>query len=235
VWDKLGLDNKRPLSGQAIGNFYIHPVWVMNGVFTAVDPESIRHRDLIASYLSRMDLARVADYGGGFGELALKLHSEAPHLQVDIVEPYPSSLGMSRVEGVEGIRFIREFENQYDCVVAQDVLEHVERPLVLAGQLVQATKSGGLLIFANCFYPVIKCHLPATFYLRHTFVWVMWAMGLEYLGRVRGVGHAQVFRKTGNINYSLVAAVAGVAQLIGPFLNAVWFVLRKIKHKFGNA
>lgn len=39
-----------------------------NGVFSSVDPVSAQHRELIAIYISRLEVKRVADYGGGFGE-----------------------------------------------------------------------------------------------------------------------------------------------------------------------
>ena len=231
VWDALSLDNTLKLDGQAIGVFYAHPVWVVNGVFSATDPDSVQHRDSIASYVSQMGVMRIADYGGGFGELAMKLSTVAPQGQIDIVEPYPSKLGLMRVEGIAGIRFVKDFDGQYDCVIAQDVLEHVEQPLALAAQMVQATKPGGYLIFANCFFPVIKSHLPATFYLRHTFAWVVRAMGLKYVGHVPGVNHALIFQRTGSSNKILVGLIAGIAKLAGPLLNVVRPVFGSIRRK----
>ena len=102
AWDSLGLDNRQALQGQPIGTFYSHPVWVLNGVFTATDPMSVQHRDAITSFVTRLGPRRVADYGGGFGELALRLRTLAPKARVDIVEPYPSNMGMQRVERVGG-------------------------------------------------------------------------------------------------------------------------------------
>lgn len=231
VWDVLGLDNRRALQGQAIGDFYAHPIWVVNGVFTATDPISVQHRDSIALFVSRLGVTYVADYGGGFGELALRLHALAPAVKVDIVEPYPSKLGMQRVKGDAGIRFIKEFENQYDCVIAQDVLEHVELPLELVEQLVHATKPGGYLIFANCFYPVIKCHLPSTFYLRHTFAWVVSGLGLQFVGQVEGASHALVFLRVGNVDMNRFKRIAGMAKFVGPFCNKIYGRLGAIKRK----
>lgn len=231
VWDALSLNNKMALNGQAIGEFYAHPVWVVNGVFSATDPDSVQHRNSIASFVSQRGGMRVADYGGGFGELAMKLRAAAPQAQIDIVEPYPSKLGMMRVEGIAGIQFVKNFDGQYDCVIAQDVLEHVERPLALAEQMVRSTKHGGFLIFANCFFPVIKSHLPSTFYLRHTFAWVVSAMGVKYVGPVPGATHAQVFQRTGNVNKNLVSLYSVMAKLFGSFLNVVRPVLGSIKRR----
>ena len=231
AWDALGLDNRVALQRQSVGDFYAHPVWVVNGVFTATDPVSAQHRDAIASFVRRLGVRRVADYGGGFGELALRMRAVAPQTQVDIVEPYPSKLGMQRVEAEPSIRFVKEFDNQYDCVIAQDVLEHVEQPLVLASQMVQATKLGGYLIFANCFYPVIKCHLPSTFYLRHTFTWMVSCMGLKFEGRVDGASHALVFKRVGNIDKNMLMLLSSAAKIIGPLLNTMVTILRAIRLK----
>ena len=44
VWNELGLVNTMPLDGQPIGEFYEHPVWRMNGVFSVVDSGSASHR-----------------------------------------------------------------------------------------------------------------------------------------------------------------------------------------------
>lgn len=231
VWDALGLDNRAALQGQSIGEFYSHPVWVINGVFSAVDPASVQHREAIAAFVSRIAVKRAADYGGGFGELALRLRSAAPKIQIDIVEPYPSKLGRSRVGGNVGIQFVNEFDGQYGCVIAQDVLEHVEHPLELTKQMVQATKLGGYLIFANCFYPVIKCHLPSTFYLRHTFTWVVSGMGLKFEGQVDGASHALVFKKVGGIDKNKSTLFSSIAKLVGPLLNTIVPIFGAIRIK----
>ena len=231
VWDALGLDNSRALQEQAISDFYSHPIWLVNGVFTATDPISVQHRDSIALFVSRLDVTYVADYGGGFGELAQRLRRVAPAVKVDIVEPYPSMLGLQRVKGDAGIRFIKDFESQYDCVIAQDVLEHVEFPLELVERLVQATKPGGYLIFANCFYPVIKCHLPSTFYLRYTFIWVVRALGLRFVEQVEDASHALVFQRVGNVDINRFKRLAVIARCVGSFLNMAYSLLGSIKRK----
>lgn len=235
VWDALGIDNRLPLQGQSVDKFYAHPVWVVNGVFTSADPVSVLHRDSIASFISKLGLRRVADYGGGFGELAKRLRTLDSDVQVDIVEPYPSKIGMQIVEGEIGIRFVKQFDNQYDCVIAQDVLEHVELPMELAAQMVGATRHGGYLIFANCFYPMIKCHLPSTFYLRHIFPWVVRAMGLKFLKRVEGANHALVFQRVGQIDMLRVNRFVAIAKVIGPILNGSRSLLRAINQEEASA
>lgn len=219
VWDELKLDNKKPLQEQCICEYYTHPIWLVNGVFSSADPDSVRHRDSIAIFISEFNLKTIADYGGGFGELARKIRNFSENTKVDIIEPYSSKLGIDRVSDVSGVRFLKEFDAEYDCIVAQDVLEHVEEPLHLAKEMVNAAKQGGYLILANCFYPVIKCHLPGTFYMRHTFPFIVKGMGLKFVCRIKGAEHALVFQKVGEINQVQIYWRNVLAKLLGPFVN----------------
>ena len=234
VWDDLKLDNRGASEAVGLEKFYSHPVWVVNGVFSAVDPISVQHRQAIAEYICSIDAKRVADYGGGFGELALRLYSVDLEIKTEIVEPYSSALGKARVGDNSAIEFVPMLSGQYDCIVAQDVLEHVERPLELVEQMVQATKMGGYVVFANCFHPVIKCHLPSTFYLRHTFAWVVKGMGLRYEGRVPGASHALAFRRIGDIERNKFMVLHIFAKFIGSILNRVRSLIGTILSSFKN-
>jgi SAM-dependent methyltransferase len=82
-----------------------------------------------------------------------------------------------------------------DVLVSTDVLEHVPDPLHLLAKMVDAVKPGGHLLIANCFYPVILCHLPCTFHLRYSFDTFCQALGLEVLGPCEG-SHATIYRRT---------------------------------------
>src|SRR5690348_3323175 len=98
IWNGFGLDNNRPLSTQRIAEFYSHPIWLVNGVFTAMDPESAGHRRSIAAYIRDLDVTQIADYGGGFGQLAVDIVAECPDASVSIVEPFPSKVALGRIE-----------------------------------------------------------------------------------------------------------------------------------------
>jgi hypothetical protein len=63
-----------------------------------------------------------------------------------------------------------------------DVLEHIPDPLPVLAHMITMVETGGKLIIANNFYPVIKCHLPSTFYLRDTFQQFTEMMGLRMFG-----------------------------------------------------
>jgi 2-polyprenyl-6-hydroxyphenyl methylase/3-demethylubiquinone-9 3-methyltransferase len=139
---------------------------------------------------------------------------------ISIIEPYPSRVAIAISESWPNIAYERSLgSKKFDAIVAQDVLEHVEDPISLAYEIALSARENGKIIFANCFYPVIACHLPSTFHLRHSFHWVMRAMGLRYLGRVDGASHAQVFEKSSQLSLSRARFAERLSMLLGPFLN----------------
>lgn len=230
VWHLYGLDKNKPLSSQAIAKFYSHPVWLMNGIFTQVDSASVRHRGAIAAYLQKTGMSKIADYGGGFGELALAITNKLPNAQISIIEPYPSRVGVERLQDEPRISFKSGFGlGGYDAIVAQDVLEHVEDPVLLACEIAKATREGGVVIFANCFFPVIECHLPTTFHLRHTFPRVMQAMGLRYLGVVDGAEHAQIFSRVGPVCLDRARCIEALSKIFGRILNGKANASKRLK------
>ena len=158
IWDQFGIDNTKPLSDQqnAVNDFYGHPVWMMNVIYTEMDTVSAGHRKAIAQYLFTLNARKIADYGGGAGVLALSIVHANPEARVSIVEPFPSRVSIERVTRMtQQVRFVDSFEasKAYDAVIMQDVLEHVDNPVELASHAVEAVKIGGYLVFANCFFP----------------------------------------------------------------------------------
>ena len=222
IWDKLGLDNRKSLSEQPIGEFYGHPVWIMNGIFTGGDGVSRGHREVIARFLKTRNAREVADIGGGFGQLASSIREHAPETSVTIWDPYPSRLTVEAFSGDAQVEFVDSpGRRKFDALIAQDVLEHIEDPIGLAHEIAQACNDDGFLIFANCFHPVTKCHLPSTFHLRHTFPFVMRAMGLRYIGPVEGAVHAQIFQRSGGLSIVGARRAERVSKIFGPALNRV--------------
>jgi 2-polyprenyl-3-methyl-5-hydroxy-6-metoxy-1,4-benzoquinol methylase len=230
VWYLLGLDNGQPPLKQLISDYYCHPVWLMNGIFTALDPVSKLHRKAIAIHLSKTGFKTIADYGGGFGELALTIADTIPEGSISIIEPYPSKVALDRLSNTTRVNFSSQLDfSGYDVVIAQDVLEHIEDPIELAYQLAEATHVNGQVIFANCFYPVIQCHLPITFHLRYTFFWIMKAMGLQYIGKVRDAEHAFVFERIGELNIKKARQAETISKLVGPMINTAQTLISRIK------
>jgi 2-polyprenyl-6-hydroxyphenyl methylase/3-demethylubiquinone-9 3-methyltransferase len=230
IWDKFSLCNKRSLVGQPVAKFYRHPVWLINGIFSAVDSTSVAHRKAIALYLYNSSMKEIADFGGGFGSLAQVITNTIKASNVEIIEPYQSQFSIDLFKKSNRIKLVSELDcKRYDAVIAQDVLEHVEDPINLASQIASAARLNGKIIFANCFYPVIKCHLPSTFHFRHTFFLVMMALGLKYIGRVSGAEHALVFERKSQICLSRARKAEKISSLIGPAFNMLFEILTRFR------
>jgi 2-polyprenyl-6-hydroxyphenyl methylase/3-demethylubiquinone-9 3-methyltransferase len=223
IWDELGLDNRQPLSTQKqkISEFYGHPAWILNGLFSESDPVSRNHRTAIADAISALKVRRIADYGGGSGVLARCICRKTTRATVDIIEPYPFQFFSERVADHEPIRYVSNFDGSYDLLVAQDVLEHVEDPIELTIQLIRAVRPNGYLIFANNFYPVVKCHIPSTFYLRHQFKWLLQICRADFVGRVPDATHALIFRKRSEFLEDRLRKLNRFVVPIGRVINTV--------------
>lgn len=233
IWQLMNLNNRLKLDDQNISQYYSHPVWLLNGIFTSLDKESKKHRLAIAEYIKTKNPSNIADYAGGFAELALKIKEATPDATITIVEPYMSNYGKQRIQNIHQIKIADELSTDfYDVVIAQDVLEHVEDPIDLAFKIAKAVRKNGLVIFANCFYPVIQCHLPSTFHLRHTFKWVMKPLGIEFIGTVNNAPHALVFQRTEKeLSIEKARYAESFSKLIGPVLNKIYPVLSWIYRK----
>lgn len=213
----------------SIGAFYRHPIWLVNGVFTAVDDTSRAHRQAIAAWIASRHCRRIAEIGGGLGALAQSIAQQSGSVEVDIVEPFAHPIARARCAQVPGVRYVGSLAGDYDVVIAQDVLEHVGDPIALAFEAVNAIRPGGYAIFANCFFPVIKCHLPQTFHLRHTFRWVVAPFGIAYVGCIPGAEHALVFRRGEAIpDLTAVRWREKVSQFLGPSANIVHALLFRL-------
>ena len=222
VWNDLNLDNHGSVSNDEFRSFYSHPVWLLNGIFSASDPTSRSHRVAIAQFLKVRNLHNIADYGGGYGELARIICYELGGANVDIIEPFPSKVSIFRLEEEPRISFVSVLGyKKYEAIVVQDVLEHVMDPVLLAYEISGTVCKGGFLIFANCFYPVIECHLPRTFHLRFTFRYVMRALGLRYIGNIPGAEHIQVFQKIEGLSLSKARFIEKISVLLGSVANRI--------------
>ncbi|WP_188021073.1 bifunctional 2-polyprenyl-6-hydroxyphenol methylase/3-demethylubiquinol 3-O-methyltransferase UbiG [Synechococcus sp. RS9907] len=195
AWVRCGCVNHNP-DPDLLATFYNDPVWLLNGMFIEQHAISMGHRQAITSAVASLAPEQVLDFGGGFGTLARLLATTLPNADVAICEPYPPRHGIESCKPFPNIRFIPELESQsVDVLVSTDVLEHVPDPLSLLAAMVDAVKPCGHLFIANCFYPVIACHLPCTFHLRYSFDAFCQALGLESLGLCEG-SHASVYRRS---------------------------------------
>jgi hypothetical protein len=224
VWDKLGCDNKN-INWEKINEFYKHPIWILNGIFTEYDPASIHNRQAIADwvFLNQHKISSCLDYGGGFGSLSRLVSDNSSEISIDIYEPHPTTVALSKSEKYYKVNYIDTIEKHYDLLVSTDVLEHVPDPLKLLSEMVEYTNFEGYMILANCFYPDIKCHLPVTFHLRFTFNFFTKMMGLRSLGRCNNT-YAFLYQKRSNkiINWKLIRLCEGLSQILFPFLGLAY-------------
>jgi SAM-dependent methyltransferase len=205
AWGECGCDAS--VLDDRVSAFYGHPVWLLNGLFIEQDPQSIALREEFVDWIAGFGPSRVADFGGGFGTLAAMLARRLPGARVDVIEPHAHAAAVARTQTIPNMRYVEDFDGDYDLVVATDVFEHVEDPVALAAHILAKLRIDGRALFANCFAPVIRCHLPEHFHLRATWPAVMRAMGMEDLGRV---GYGRAHARTGEID--LVAARAVEAR-----------------------
>lgn len=195
IWDDYGCDN-RNLDWEKIGQFYSHPVWLLNGLFIEQHNVSMCHRRSISDWIIKNDFKDVVDYGGGFGTLARLIAENNADISVDIYEPYPSEFGIKRASEFQNINIIGTLDNgRYDCLINTEVLEHVPDPLSVFFEMIQSVKVDGYLIVSYDFNPVIKCHLPDLFHFRYDFFLFGRLMGVEFMGSVSGYSSAKIFKK----------------------------------------
>ncbi|WP_255145482.1 methyltransferase domain-containing protein [Synechococcus sp. ATX 2A4] len=134
-------------------------------------------------------------------------------------EPYPHRHGIESCRPFSNIHFVPGFTSEaYDVLVSTDVLEHVPDALALLARMVQAVRPGGHLLIANCFHPVIQCHLPCTFHLRYSFGSFCRELGLERLGPCEG-SHATIYRRSQRIepNWPRLRALERRSQQLFPW------------------
>ena len=223
VWKKFKC-NQFFYSHRKYSEFYSHPIWLLNGIFIEQHSYSMEHRINLAKSIKSKKPKRVLDFGGGFGTLA-KLIAKDKHInKVEIFEPYPSKHLISSTRYVDNIAIINLFNNNYyDIVVSTDVLEHVHEPLALLLKLVKSLKKGGYIYVANCFSPVIRCHLPCTFHLRITFDLFCNLMGLKKVGTCSN-NYAQIYQRK-----SLKIVNIFFINIVEICSKIIWFFIRPFR------
>jgi len=231
VWDKYGCDSKE-LNWVVIGQFYSHPVWLLNGLFIEQDDISMRHRQAISDWVVNQNFKKVVDYGGGFGTLARLIAKKNSQIFVDIYEPHPSEFGLKRASEFSNISMVDKLDETYGVLLSTDVLEHVPDPLHDFSVMIDSVQVGGYLIIANCFYPVIKCHLPQCFHFRYTFNVFARLMGLDVCGVIEGA-HATIFKKqrVKEVNWKVVRTIEFISKVSFPLIKLLAPILMPIKRK----
>ena len=194
-WVELGCD---PMNmDERVTAYYQHPVWLLNGLFIEQHTESIENRTKFAKWVMDQNPRRVADFGGGFGGLARITGEALPNAQVEVVDPHPHPAAIALAANTPNVRFVPELSSEYDILIATDVFEHVPDPIGLTAKTAEHLRVGGQYLIANCFAPVILCHLPQLFHFNASWDAVMQAMGLQPEEKV---GYGRSYRRTGALN-----------------------------------
>lgn len=229
IWDDFKCDNKN-LNWENIGRFYFHPVWLLNGLFIEQHYISMGNRHAISDWIIKNNFKYIVDFGGGFGTLARLVAQKDTNIKMDIYEPHPSEFGLKRTAEFKNIHIIDELKSNYDCLMSTDVLEHVPDPLNDFANMIKSVKIGGNLVIANCFQPVIKCHLPQDFHFRFSFNYFAKMMGLEVVGILEG-SHATIFKKVSDIepNWSKIRFYEKLSKIAFPVIQMLIPILRPIK------
>jgi len=213
VWLELGCDPTK--MDEKVAAFYRHPVWMLNGLFIEQHPQSLANRHEFTNWVVRQAPMRIADFGGGFGGLARFIGQALPAIQVEVVEPHPHPAGIELVASTPNVRFVPELTRSYDLLIATDVFEHVLDPLALCAHTMNYLKLGGQYLIANCFQPVIKCHLPQLFYFEYGWESALTAMGLKSVERV---SYGRAYRYAQDINLSAARQAEKFARKLYPLL-----------------
>ena len=192
VWDEFKCD---PLIfGENIEKFYEHPVWLLNGLYIEQDKISLHHRKEFTSWVVSKKPSRVADFGGGFGSLARLISKVNSDIKIDIVEPHPHPLAIYLSSKYENVNFVPKLKGNYDILISTDVFEHVLDPIDLAEKTSYKIKKNGYFLIANCFQPVIKCHLKQLFHLDIGWDQIMTELGMEPKERV---SYGRAYKRVG--------------------------------------
>lgn len=195
LWQSMGCDPK--VIDARIGTYYAHPVWLLNGLFIEQHAESLSNREQFRIWVIKQAPQRVAEFGGGFGGLARTIGAELSTASIEIIEPHPTPIGIWRAQKTANVRYQPEMFGDYDIMLATDVFEHVPDPLQLVYETALHLRIGGHYLIANCFFPVIRCHLPQTFHFRHSWDAALQAMGLVPAEKV---AYGRAFVRRGRLN-----------------------------------
>ena len=230
VWIDCLLKNNSKYTNNFFAEYYTHPVWCLNSIFSSVDQASIQHRNALIQAISRLQIPVIADMGGGYGVFVQLLKEKLPEVSTILCEPYLDEKIELQLKK-KNIITRREIPRNADGYVFLDVLEHIQNPINYLHQIIISSKANSYFIFGNCFHPVIKCHLPSTFYLRRTFRVAALLLGLTKVSNVKGAEYIQIYKRTSSCSMS-PKIVVGITKIlcfiIAPF-SLTLAIARKIK------
>lgn len=215
-WSELGCDPMH-LDERVTAN-YKHPVWFLNGLFVEQDSQSLANRQDFTALATEQVPSRVADFGGGFASLARFIGAALPQTSVELVEPHPHPAAIALAAGTSNVRFVPDLSDDYDLLIATDVFEHVSDPIEFVVSTASHLHIGGQFLIANCFAPVIACHLPQLFHVSIGWDKVMRAMGLHPLEKIQ---YGRAYRRTGDLDEIAARKAEALARLVYPLSQSI--------------
>lgn len=233
VWDESGCDNRTP-DPEKLAKFYRHPVWTLNGLLVEHHDLSKQHRQAVSNWIvsnrQMLGLYKILDFGGGFGSLARLVASKDPAIQIDVLEPHPNNLALSKAKQFANIRYIQSLNQMYDCLISMDVLEHLPDPLKTLAEMIESVRLNGYLLIATNFFPVTKCHLPGNFHFRYSFQTIAKIMGLSILGPCAN-SHAIKYKKKINqpLNWNKIRLYENLSRISFPILKLAHVGYKAVK------
>ena len=176
VWFELGCTQNS--DEQELSKYYSHPVWVLNGIHIENNQQSLQAREDFTSWIIENKFKRIADFGGGFGTLGRMINSKDPSIEINIIEPnYQRFVDKSSMQ-IRNLTYSKDMNGKYDLIIATDVFEHVRDPIAILNSTCNYLKKNSYYLIANCFRPVIQCHLIDTFHFHASWQTIVEKIGL---------------------------------------------------------
>lgn len=219
TWMEIGCNPNK--IDHRVEKFYKHPVWLVNGLFSERDYQSVQFRKTFTKWIKEQNPKRVADFGGGFGTLASFIRKALPNTKIEIIDAHPNR-AIKKYRSSKNLKFAKKFTGKYDLIIATDVFEHVKDPIAdlkITGKYIH---NRGWYLIANCFEPVILCHLPQHFHLRAIWDYIMKAMGYEIGDRV---AYGRAYRLIAKHNEILARKISRKAKEIDTLIK--FFSIKK--------
>jgi 2-polyprenyl-6-hydroxyphenyl methylase/3-demethylubiquinone-9 3-methyltransferase len=225
VWDE-----DPPSTEQQFASYYSHPVWWLNAKLEEFHRISIEHRIAAVKLAARYAPKKALDRGGGYGLLVRMAHDALPEAQLELEDVASSEAISAQLNGLERVRVVTKPDPPYDVIWSIEVFEHLPDPLREAYDLNRLLRRGGVLITSYSFYPMIKCHLPRNFYLRHIFHRLLPFLGYKLVGFKQAGVRVWVFRKERDCSPLRARIVKLATSCLRPLLlvgNAIYPIVRR--------
>jgi 2-polyprenyl-3-methyl-5-hydroxy-6-metoxy-1,4-benzoquinol methylase len=215
TWIELGCDSSK--IDDRTNKFYKHPIWLLNGLFSEKDFISVEFRKTFTKYIKKQKPKRIADFGGGYGALANFIAKALPSSEIEIIDPHPNP-AVVYYRKSKNFRFVKKFTGKYNMIIATDVFEHLIDPISSLQICDKYLSIDGQFLIANCFEPVIFCHLPQHFHFRNSWDYIMKAMGYKIKTRV---AYGTVYTKHIVANEDAVRRISSCSKIIYNFVNSI--------------